>query len=121
MPNDHVTPFARLAGERPIVCVEQPSWTVELLALLALLEFAALCMAVGQMRISDKQAEQAGEETTFWMETALAPETLPTVRIAEEGAGFRCDNFRIRREWERAVAAKCQELGGMLIQARTYE
>lgn len=116
--NDHVAASQRLVSGRPIVCLQSPSWVTELLCLLAVVELIALLMAVGEVSLARTQAANAREISEYWMEMALAPETAPTVRLNAEGNGYRCSTYNLRREWERAVGSKCDELGRLLIQAR---
>lgn len=115
---DHVAAKARMAMERPRVCVEQPSWTLELLTLLMLLLMVALLMTLGQLAVSSAERDVAAGERDLWMELALAEDTRTAVRLTANGSGYECVHFRVRREWEVAVAAECQVMGALLQMAR---
>lgn len=112
--NDHAKPSHRLALDEPVVCVEMPDWTTELLSVLVLVIgiFAIVAVAEGEVAIERKRQAEASAER--WKARALAIDASPTVRIVPDKPGFECLQFNVRREWTRAVAAKCEELGGLL-------
>lgn len=118
---DHALPAERLATGKPIVCLEYPSFIHELLIALVVVQLIAIVTLAGHYMAADEEAKSMRDQTQFWMEMALSPDTAPTVRVDAAGDGIRCSAFKVRREWERAVSAKCFELGSLLIQARTTE
>ncbi len=118
---DHALPADRLATGKPIVCIEQPSFVQELLITLVVVQVIAIVTLAGHYLTAVEEATAMRAQAQFWMESALAPDTAPTIRVDATGDGIRCSSFKVRREWERAVSAKCIELGSLLIQARTTE
>ncbi len=122
---DHATAESRLACGKTFVAIEQPDWTMELLTLLALALVIAWCVtaaqatiAIAERDIALRARDRAVEERDTWQQIALEEDKVPTVRVEPNGVGFRCRLFNVRREWEQAVAAKCQSMGALLQMAR---
>lgn len=112
---------ARLATDKPKVCVEQPSFGSELLAGLAVLLLFAWISAAADINVVVGERDQAREMAAYWKRLALEPPTPdanPSVHLVTLDGGFRCQNFNVRREWEAVVAAQCKQLAETLHVAR---
>lgn len=118
---DHMSATARTAAKRAKVHFEQPSWTLELLTLLCLVLTIGFAATYVELLVEVQRHATARGERDFWRELAVAPETnpAPSVRLVPQGNGFRCEHFKIRREWEQAVATECEFLASLLTLART--
>jgi hypothetical protein len=114
---DRVSPVARMCRRRAVVR-HSPGWTVELLGLFVLALGIALLVTMGQLAVAMTETRAAEGEAEFWREFALAPDTRPRVVLDHDGKRFRCSQFHIQREWELAVAAECEVLGGLLEMAK---
>lgn len=115
---DRASRAERLAIGKPRVCIEQPSWTKELLtvgAVVAAVGFSVMAaQAVGH--VDDARAARA--EAAYWKSRAHGVDTAPAVRLDPSNLGYRCTHMNVRREWESAVAAECQVMASLLTMAR---
>jgi hypothetical protein len=115
---DRIGAMARLTLSRPVVCVEQPDWIVELLLTLCVLLLIAWAVTFAQLAPMAAELSAVRLDARHWKTRATTPEAFIGVRIEPDGVGFRCQHFGVRREWERVVAAECQTLGALLHMAR---
>lgn len=112
----------RLATDRPVVCIEQPSFAHELLVAFSALLLMGWLMAAGELTGVKDERDAALADAAHWKQVALtpdAPDHTTRVRLVRDGSGFVCEQFNVRREWERAVAVQCEVLGSLLMVART--
>jgi hypothetical protein len=115
---DHIKATARLARDRARVCIESPSWTVELLSMFIVTLGIALIVVLGQLAMAKAERDEARGDRDQLRRQAALEEKRPSVSVDEDGMGFRCKYFNVRREWEVAVAAECQVMGALLHMAR---
>jgi hypothetical protein len=115
MSADHMAPDERLAPL--VVCYEQPEWREELLWGLCATLIVALLVVLGKAQMLAVELDLTASARDRWMARATAEDPRPTVRL--DGKRFTCEHMNIRREWESAVAAKCEQLAAVLRVART--
>lgn len=117
---DHVGRKARLALMPLQVCQVESDWRFELLAGGSFTVAVILAVLLFAYSSIDKASWDAAGAADWWRARATAPEREPlaVVRIERDGVGYRCSVKNVRPEWEAAVAAECQVLGGLLHMAR---
>lgn len=112
---------ARLALERLHICVESPSWTVELLCALVAVLIVACLVTLGLLAESMTEARETRETLRAVQKAAALEPTAPMVRLEPRTGRYDCVHFNVRREWEAAVAAECAVMGRLLYLARASQ
>lgn len=113
---DRLTPAARLATARQVVCVEQPDWSRELLLALAALAIVIAgglaALASGLAQLHPGTAERAAVE--YWQERA-GSEAVAVIRIERGADGqWRCPAGHVPHGWQRSIDAQCELLAALL-------
>lgn len=115
---DHVSATARLALETPIVKIEAPTWTTEILSALLLVMGIGTLIAIGHAAVVTAERDHARRDAQFWRSVATAPDSQPTVRLSPGPTGHTCRGFNIDPAWERAIQAECAVMARLLQMAR---
>lgn len=118
---DFCTPTARLAIQPQVICQQQPDWRLELTVMAAVLLACGWLFAAGALAQERINSAAIAGDRDYWKTVVASTERDPAVRIVAKGNGFKCVNFNVRREWEKAVESQCQALGGLLHMARATQ